>query len=164
MALQIGTLNIISLRSGFHQDAPDDNEDEEEDDQYGGDINSIIISGSICAIAADDRSADTVWFVYVDACCVSDSEECVDSSGHLIPQGYQYLRCFYLEKHTDNSKGTVYKKGKNPVFVYQESIVHPLVTMEADFKSKKDHFFLDNTSYIEVLNYVQYSSLSAIHF
>ena len=33
-----------SLRfSGFHQDAPEENDDEEEDDQYGGDINSMEV-------------------------------------------------------------------------------------------------------------------------
>ena len=164
VSLQIGTLNEISLRSGFRKDAPDDNEDDEDEENQNHNLNSIITGGSICAIAADDRSSDTVWFVYVDACCVSDNDECVDSSGHLIPAGYQYLKCFYLEKHTDNQKGTIFKKGKKTVFVYKECIVHPLVTMEENYKNKKDHFFLDNTSYVEVLHYVQYSSLSTIQF
>ena len=163
VSLQTGVLNIISLRSAVLANAPNDDED---DDLDCGRIDSVIAAGSICAIAADKRFglADMVWFILVEDRGESTSEDCVDSSGHVIPPGTPFVKCYYLEKQTDNSKGTVYKKGKKLVFISATSIVHPLVMMQEKYKDKEDLFFLDNASYVEVLRYVQHTSLAAIQF
>ena len=109
VAITTNTLNVISLWSAVLQNAPD-----EDDNEDCGRLDSVVARGSICAIALDGRFAlgQTFWFILVEDDGVSDSDDFTDSSGHSIPKGTPYISCFYLEKHTDNKKGTVYKRGK----------------------------------------------------
>ena len=74
-----------------------------------------------------------------------------------------FRRCNYLEKQSESDKGVKYKHGKKDVFVYKESIVHPLVEME-NINDKDGLFFLSNVHYVEVLNYVQYTSMASLKF
>ena len=58
----------------------------------------FLLPGSICAIAADTKSTDMIWFVYI-----VDVEEVfhekLDSYGHAITPGHMFVRARYLERH-----------------------------------------------------------------
>ena len=58
-------------------------------------------------------------------------------------------------------KGVTYRRSKEFVNIFRESIVYPLVDMK-----EKDTgiFLLNNTHFVEILNYVQYSAMSCIKF
>ena len=64
----------------------------------------FILPGSIFAIAADTKSTDTIWFVYI-----VDVEEAIDekldSYGHAIPPCHMFVRARYLERMGDTKKG-----------------------------------------------------------
>ena len=154
-----GTLNEISLRSAFLKDAPN----EEDDEEVSGDVNSLIVSGGIVAIAAG-KGSESLWYVYVVETRVSESADCTDAAGYEIPIGEPYLVCNYLEKSGDNKKGTIFQKGKSDIIINLKSVVHPLVEMEENYKGKPDLFFLTNITYVEIHNYIQYSALTAIKF
>ena len=117
----------------------------------------FLLPGSICAIAADAKSTDTIWFVYI-----VDVEEALDdkldSYGHAIPPGHMYVRARYLERMGDTNKGQKYKLMSKEVFLYKESIVYPFVNME----QKKDHYFISKSAFYDVLTYAEQSGMCSI--
>ena len=148
----------------MYRDAPDDDDDHNDEE---GDISSLIVSGSICAIAADPKFSrgETVWFVFVNEVGVSSSDDCMDNNGHGIPKGYPYLKCHYLEYVTDNTKGRIYTKGESTAFISKESIIHPFVIMNPiKYRPNKEYFHLTNEFYVEVLRYVQHSAQAVVKF
>ena len=101
-----------------------------------------------------------MWFVYVVYSeCINDGNDYQDIYGHSVPLNQPFLKCHYLERHVEKKKGVTYRKNKDIVNIFRESIVYPLVDME-----EKDTgvFFLDNTHFFEILNYVQYSAMACI--
>ena len=56
----------------------------------------------------------------------------------------------------------MYKRYKKEVFIYKESIVYPLVEMIPKYNTKDGLFYLSNNQYVEILNYVQYTLMSAL--
>ena len=48
--------------------------------------------GSFCAIAADYKSNETVWFVYIVGCETAKKKN-VDKYGHVVHCGEEYLKC-----------------------------------------------------------------------
>ena len=75
-----------------------------------------------------------------------------------MPRSQPYLLCNYLEKLNDNKKDVVYQRSKKKCFLYEESIVYPLVEFEPNYSKKEDLFFPSNNKFIEVLNCVQFCS------
>ena len=98
----------------------------------------FILPGSIFAIAADRKSTDTIWFVYiVDVKEVIDQK--LESYGHAKPPCHMFVRARYLDwkngGHQERAKG---ETDVEELFLYKESIVYPLVNIE----QKKDHYFI----------------------
>ena len=62
-----------------------------------GVINKFLMADSICVIAADSKSSNTVWFVRLH----SNPEEAIasitDGCGHNIIPGQTYTRASYYE-------------------------------------------------------------------
>ena len=76
-----------------------------------------ILNDRIVAIAAENSSIDTVWFVYViDIKCVYHPSNNIDDYGHKSQatshKSQPYLLCNYPEKLNDNKKGVVYQRSK----------------------------------------------------
>ena len=70
------------------------------DDELGR-IQDLICSNTICTIAADEKSPDTVWFVYVvDSECINDGRnDYKDIYGHSVPSNQPLQkRCDISEK------------------------------------------------------------------
>ena len=116
----------------------------------------MVSNDQIAAIATENSSTDTVWFMYViEVKCVDYSINNIDDYGHNVPKSQPYLLCNYLEKLNDNKKGVVYQKSKKNIFLYKESIVYQLVEFEPNYNNKEDLIFLSNNKFFEVLNCVQ---------
>ena len=97
--------------------------------------------GSICAIAANYNSSETVWFVKVLAEEVTKNSVS-DNYGHTIGPNQRFLRCLMLEKFCDHKCGFEYYIPKNAsdTFIYLESIVYPYVNMEHNYKGVDNKF------------------------
>ena len=59
-------------------------------------VNDFLVPAYICAIAADDKSTDTVWLVKIIERCEAD-KQCTDVYGHTVAQGNEYFSGKYLE-------------------------------------------------------------------
>ena len=95
------------------------------------------------AIAAENSSINTVWFVYViHVKCVDHSSNNTDECGHNVPKSQPYLLCNYLEKLNDNKRGVVYQRSKKKknVFLYKVLFIHLLSLNQ--ITTKKIYFFL----------------------
>ena len=120
----------------------------------------MVSNDQIVAIATENSSIDTVWFMHViEVKCVDHSINNIDDYGHNVPKSQPYLLCNYLEKLNDNKKGVVYQKSKKNIFLYKESIVYPLVEFEPNYNNKEDLIFLSNNKFFEVLNRVQFTAM-----
>ena len=120
----------------------------------------MVSNDQIAAIATENSSTDTVWFMYViEVKCVDYSINNIDDYGHNVPKSQPYLLCNYLEKLNDNKKGVVYQKSKKNIFLYKESIVYQLVEFEPNYNNKEDLIFLSNNKFFEVLNCVQSTAM-----
>ena len=123
---------------------------------------SFICENTICAIAAADSSADTVWFIYITKSDCIEEDSVTDAYGHVIAESQPFIKCHYLEKHKDLKKGVVYIKRNKDAFVYKETIVHPWVDMETNYNNCVDLFFLKNENYVEILNFVQLTYMGSL--
>ena len=120
----------------------------------------MVSNDQIVAIATENSSIDTVWFMYViEVKCVDHSINNIDDYGHNVPKSQPYLLCNYLEKLNDNKKGVVYQRSKKNIFLYKEIIVYPLVEFEPNCNNKEDLIFLSNNKFFEVLNCVQFTAM-----
>ena len=157
--LKTGLLNKVSLHHQY-QEYFKDNEIQESLEI--GDLGS---NDQIVAIAAENSSINTVWFVYViKVKCVDHSSSNID--GYIIlyniPKSQPYLLRNYLKKVNDNKKGVVYQRSKKNVFLYKGSIVYPFAEFEPNYNQKEYLLFLSNNRFIEVLNCVKFTAVGSL--
>ena len=93
----------------------------------------FLLPDTVCAIAADEKSYETIWFVYVIAVEIADTVKS-DSFGHKIPPGHMYVKGNYLERSSETNKGQHFKLMKKEVFLFKESIVYPYVKLGKEEK------------------------------
>ena len=155
--LLVKTLNQTFLRSNVgNNDITEDDIEVDDDDNYSK--SDFLVIDSVCAVATDVSSSDTVWFIKItdDSIAVGDI---YDDYQHKITAGQHYLEGHYLEKHTESRKGQTYTlMNKKKVFFFQESVVYPFVQCE----EKKGKLFISNESIVEILYYVENNGLSSI--
>ena len=120
----------------------------------------FFLSGSVCAVAAESKCSDTVWFIKIIEECLTESNTIVDDYGHQIAIGQSYLIGNYFEKEARSSSkhGQMYKCMKKKVFFYKESVVYPFVNLE----SRKNNYFITNIDFYYVLSYAEHNGMSAI--
>ena len=73
-----------------------------------------------------------------------------------------YSQNVIIWRDTLKFKNVVCIRDKKEVFIYKESIVYPLVEMIPKHNTKDGLFYLSNNQYVEILNYVQYTLMSAL--
>ena len=95
----IQELNKTSLRSDFALEEP---VIADEDDNKP--VTEFLLPGSICAIAADTKSIDIVWFVKI-VCEQEAAEDVVNDYGFRVALGQRYLKGHYLEQSKCTNKG-----------------------------------------------------------
>ena len=88
----------------------------ESDDKAPNSNHDVIIEyctpGSICAIAANYNSSETVWFVKILSEQVTNNNVS-DAYGHTIGANQRFLSCIMLEKHCEHKNGFEYYVPKN---------------------------------------------------
>ena len=79
--LKTGLLNKVSLRHQYQEDSKDD------EIQESLEIGDLVSNDQIVAIAAENSSNNTVWFVYVTGVnCVDLSSNNMEDYVHNVPE------------------------------------------------------------------------------
>ena len=143
----------------------------------------FLFEKSICAVAADVKSFDSVIFIYVEEVVEIESADVLedidsegevdydeendnadiendvgvtDGYGHMIPAGHSYVRGKYMEKQGETKHGKRYTCMKKDVYFYKESAF-------VNFQQKKDNiFYISNNEFCDVLSYAENCGMSAI--
>jgi len=109
---------------------------EDSDDH---DISDFLMADTYCAVAADETSSDTNWFIKVkDSYC--EQEQKTDDYNNIITPGMDYIEGKFMEKVHIEPKGTLYKLSKKKAYFFKESLVYPFVQFTG---AKKVFLLLD---------------------
>ncbi|XP_066925552.1 uncharacterized protein [Clytia hemisphaerica] len=113
----------------------------------------FIIPGTVCAIAASDNSSDTVWFVLISSDEMSSNDVTTDDYGHSIPQGEEYFKGHYLEKHSSKRSADYYQATNKISLISKASVVYPFVDFE---KNNKDLVIITNVELCQIIAFVEH--------
>ena len=87
-------------------------------------ICDLFSNDQIVAIAAENSSIGTIWFMYVtDIKCVDHSGNNIGDYSDNVPKSQWYLLCKYLEKLNNNKKGAVYQRSKKHFYLQRKYCV-----------------------------------------
>ena len=117
----------------------------------------FLLADTFCAVAPDESSPETLWFMKVKD-SFELAVEMIDDYENVIAPGLPYIEGRFMEKVDVLAKGYLYKLSKKKRFFFKESVVYPFV----QFTGHKKGFFLSMEEYAEVLNYVGSNGLSHI--
>ena len=118
----------------------------------GSYVNNFLQVNSICAVAADNRSYEIVWFVKI-------IEKVLDDCGAKVTEGETVLQGHFLEKSNQTKSGQTYKLTSNKTTLfYKESVVYPLV----NYKDVLGNYFLSNNNFYEVISCVEHFCLVSL--
>ena len=126
--LVVENLNKINCWSNY--DGKNINDSVERDEETTS-HNYFLLVVSVCAIATNNKSTNTVWFVQIKGEFDSPgTENVIDDYSHTASAGKKYMLGHLLEQVHDQITRTKYKliHKKKTVF-YRESIVYPFVNM-----------------------------------
>lgn len=121
-------------------------------------LTELLLPNSVCAIAANNKSSDTLWLVLILEQNVDESNE-PDDYGHTIPKGCSFITGHYLEKC-----GTVRKKQKIKImvdkkaYIYKESIIYAFVNLE----KRNFLFIIYDNDLCDMSNYVEHYGMADI--
>ena len=146
--LQIEQLKKVTLRSTSTPVSSDSG---------SSDHNEFILPGSICALAADQKSPDTVWFIKIDERIVPTAEM-TDDYGHKVIQGQVCFKGRYLEKDSTSRKEQSFKLMNKFAFFFKDNVVYPFV----NFTEKKDLYVITNNDFCDVISYVEHYGMSVL--
>jgi len=118
----------------------------------------FVVPETYCALAAEQNSADLLWFVKIEQVREPQTSLCTDDYGHSIAPGYGFVEGHFLEKSESTSKGHIFKQQKKKTFFFPESVVYPFV----QFEPQKKGLFFSNVEYGEILNFIEAHGLSHI--
>ena len=142
-------LNQVSLRSNFETyDTANQNE------KQGNNVNKILHIDSVVAVAADDNSPDTFWFVIIEGEEDQRDTPTKDQYGNQVPAGQPFLTGRYLER---GRHPNIYCRSKRTLYFYKESIVYPFVQAQ----ETKKGFLVSDIEFCEILKYVESNNLSS---
>ena len=100
--LIVQELNKISLRASLLK--PEELQTE-EDKTY---LSDFLLPGSVCAVAADTNSVNTVWFVKILEELVAE-EDVIDDYGQKVNKGFAHFKGHYMEETKSVKDGCFYK-------------------------------------------------------
>lgn len=146
--LVVQTLNKVSTRSNFVT--------EPLEIDTPGVMSDLIFNGSIVAVAAEERSPDTVWFIIIDESKNVCNNEVVDGYGNKIPPRQHYLSGRFLERSSISE--TLHIASKKTTFFYKETIVYPCVQVTCTKKG----YEITKEELCEILAFVQDNGMSRL--
>ena len=139
--LETRLLKKVSLRHQYQEYSKD------YEIQESLEIGDLVSNDQIVAIAAENSSSDTVWFVYVsEVKYVDHSSNNTVNYGHNVPKSQMII------------KKVLYIKEEKNVFLYKESILYPLVEFEPNYNKKDDLSFFSNRIMFNLQKWVYYFS------
>ena len=145
--LNVDDLMEISLQSG----------EEEALTTIGADEDSILYPFYICAMAADVKSVNTVWFVkVVDE--IKATEDIVHEHDHEIIEGQIYQEGHYWERIRDTKKNIKYKLMNKIVHFFKENIVYPFI----NFEINNCIYLTTYNEYCDILSYVEHFGMVSL--
>ena len=125
----------------------------------GSYVNNFLQVNSVCAVAADKKSYETVWFVKIIEEVTAD-KEIWDDYGVTVIEGETVLKALFLEKSSQTKTGQTSKLTSNKTtLLYKESVVYPFV----NFKKGSDNYFISNNNFYEIISYVEHFGLTIIN-
>ena len=95
-----------------------DNQTEDVSDYF-------ILADTYCAVAPDELSPESIWFIKVKDSFES-AVEMIDDYENFIAPGLRYTEGRFLEKVDVLAKGFLYKLFNKRTFFFNESVVTPL--------------------------------------
>ena len=117
----------------------------------------FLMPESICAVAADQQSSDTVWFIKIEGESITKEEIC-DDYGVKVGLGQKYLYGKFLEKEGTCRGGQKFKLMRKTTFFYKESVVYPFV----NFDYRKHLYVISNNDFCDVISYVDHYGMAAL--
>lgn len=102
-------LKETSLRSS--------NEDVDVINKLGEEMDDYFLVNTICAVAADAKSIDAVWFIKINGQQVAEQKK-IDDYGNVIASGQTFLEGNFLEKIDSNNKRYQFKLMKKKHFFF----------------------------------------------
>ena len=101
---------------------------------------------TICQTAALSNSSDIVWFNRIKESCIAVA-------------GQSYIIENFLEISRSNSKRHYFKVDIKTSYFYHESTVWGTI---AQFTEKKNEFFIENSEYFKIINFVEYMGMASL--
>ena len=108
--LVVENLNKINLRLNYDDKNINDGVERDQETNFH---NVFLLPGSVCAIAADNKSTDNFWFVQIIGEFESP-ENVTDDYGHIASAGKKYMLGHFLEQ-TDARKGNDFLQREHSV-------------------------------------------------
>ena len=107
-------------------------------------MTEFFLASDFCALAADSKSSDTVWFVKIEEERIGPA---TDDYGIKIPDGCKYLQGKFLEKVTESNEKLTFKLMQKTICFYPESVVYPFV----NFYEENRNYIIGNTNFCEIV-------------
>ena len=124
----------------------------------GSYVNNFLQINSICAVEADTKSYETVWFVKIIE-EVTAGKKMQDDYDVTVTEGKTVLKDHFLEKSSQTKTGQTYKLTIDlQQHFYQESVVYPLVNV----REGSGNYFNSNSKFYEVISYVEHFGLMSL--
>ena len=143
--IEVQQLKETTLRSSL----PSNDDVAEVDKEF-------VLPGSVCAIAASEKSSDTVWFVRIESEEETLQEATTDDYGHTIIPGQKFFKGRYLEKVSTKKNTQIFKEMRKLTFIYKASIVYPFVNHHREEK----FYTITNNELCEIIAYAEHYGLS----
>ena len=144
---------MVSLRLEVHppQVQADDNDEA---------IMEFAQIGTICAIPADKKSSETVYFVKIVDHHANNTKDqtLTDDWDQTISPGQSLLEGRYYLHQYSRKNEAVYALDKRRVYFFKECIVYPFVQHEC----VKDGITVSNTEQCDIINFVQTTGMSSL--
>ena len=154
--LQVGCLKSTSLRSSSVAPNPDQNKaaalDKPDDVKH-----EFLLPGSVCVIAADEKSTDTAWLVKIFEETVA-KDNISDHYGHVVLDGQRYIDGRYLEFHITKQNNHIFIEMLKKMFFYRSSVVYPFVNHE----QKENIYTISNNDFCDIIAYVEHFGMKQL--
>lgn len=94
----------------------------------------FIAPNSFVAVAAHEKSVDTLWFIKVIENECIESIDKQDDYGNVILRGTSFIKGHFQEKSEEKSIHQIYKLSAQKTIFYKQSVIYAFVNMTATKK------------------------------
>ena len=150
---QVTNLKETSLRSSVC------NAEAAEIDDTSINNSDFLLEGSICTVAAAEKSPNTVWFIHIDSQSTA-TEDLTDEYGVKVGAGQMFYMGSFLEQLSAVKSGIYCKKMKKRASFFKESVLYPFVNLELKADRR---YFITCKDFFDILCYVEHFAVTSIY-